>query len=920
MATKDLLVSIGIGATMQAGARAVFTSAEKYLTGLGATIKTNERRAGRIEGYRTLEGRLGKTRAAAREATERVAKLSAAMRKSATPSKAMGRELGQARRAAAGLAAAVEAQTRALGKQRSVLRRAGEDVRDLARAERGLGKALEDQRRRRDRITASMARQAAARERRGVARGQLVDAVALGYPLARAMKSTIGAAIRFESVMADVRKVVDFDTPGQFQAMGRDVLELSTRLPVAATGLGEIVAAAGQAGIARHELLRFTEDAAKMAVAFDMSAAEAGSAMTGMRAIFGLNQDRVMDLAGAYNHLSNNMDATAADMLRVANRAGPTAREMFRLTGQELGALSATFLALKTPPEVAGTAINAMLTKLATADQQTDGFRDALDEIGLSAEDLREAIERDGAGALLSFLEAVDQAEDKQSVLFNLFGQEYVDDVAKLAGGLDLYRKAIGLSSQAQADASSIQREYAERAATTENNLQLLRNRMERLGVNIGSAFLPTVNALAGAFGAVTDRIAVFAERFPMLTRVMTGAAAGIVGIKVAAIGLGYLKTFGVDTVESVRQVMIRLAPVLHTTREGVRRLGLAALPTRARLRGLGAAIANLGADTVSGARTALLGLADAVRNPRQAVRGLGGALGSLRTAAIPAAIRGLGMLRLALVSTGIGAIVVGIGVAAGLVIKYWEPVGAFFAGMWRGIKSALQPLADAFAWLAPLGEAIGKVFSALFGPIETSSAQMEAFGSTGERVGKIIGTAFRVLATPMSKVVKGVGWVLKKLNVISDDPPDLSAPETPAAPNVLGVKPPPKPSPIRSSATGAVLGVALAGAPAAAGSPPGGVILPPPPEMGAGPVFPAVQAVPVDARQVQSLIGGGAAAPIGGPNPRAVTMNVDVGGIVIQTPPGADAAWIAREIERQLAEIMREAATEAGLAEADGA
>lgn len=61
---------------------------------------------------------------------------------------------------------------------------------------------------------------------------------------------------------------------------------------------------------------------------------------------------------------------------------------------------------------------------------------------------------------------------------------------------------------------------------------------------------------------------------------------------------------------------------------------------------------------------------------------------------------------------------------------------------------------------------------------------------------------------------------------------------------------------------------------------------------------------------------GLGTPAAAGG-RPVGITVNAE---IVIQTPPGADAAWIAREIERQLAEIMREAATEAGLAEADGA
>ena len=39
---------------------------------------------------------------------------------------------------------------------------------------------------------------------------------------------------------------------------------MSTRIPMAADGIGAIVAAAGQAGIAREELLRFAEDAAKI--------------------------------------------------------------------------------------------------------------------------------------------------------------------------------------------------------------------------------------------------------------------------------------------------------------------------------------------------------------------------------------------------------------------------------------------------------------------------------------------------------------------------------------------------------------------------------------------------------------------------------------------------------------------------------
>ncbi|HAM04143.1 MAG TPA: phage tail tape measure protein, partial [Megasphaera sp.] len=87
------------------------------------------------------------------------------------------------------------------------------------------------------------------------------------------------AAVDFESAMADVRKVVDFDTPQQFAQMNEDVLKLSTNLPMAADDIAKIVAAGGQAGIARQDLMQFAEDAVKMGVAFDVTAEQAGDMM-----------------------------------------------------------------------------------------------------------------------------------------------------------------------------------------------------------------------------------------------------------------------------------------------------------------------------------------------------------------------------------------------------------------------------------------------------------------------------------------------------------------------------------------------------------------------------------------------------------------------------------------------------------------
>ena len=127
------------------------------------------------------------------------------------------------------------------------------------------------------------------RAARQAERQRLPVAGAQVYGAVRTAWAPVSAAIEFESVMADVRKVVDFDTAAPFRAAGRAVLDLSTRIPMAAAGLGEIMAEAGQAGIAREELLRFTEDAANMGVAFEMSGQQAGKAMAGLRTIFRVN-------------------------------------------------------------------------------------------------------------------------------------------------------------------------------------------------------------------------------------------------------------------------------------------------------------------------------------------------------------------------------------------------------------------------------------------------------------------------------------------------------------------------------------------------------------------------------------------------------------------------------------------------------
>ena len=495
-----------------------------------------------------------------------------------------------------------------------------------------------------------------------------------------AVAAPIKGAIKFESVMADVKKVVNFDSPEQFKSMGRDILQLSEVIPMAAGGLADIVAAAGQAGIARSELLRFAEDAAKMGVAFDMSGKEAGGAMTGLRTQFQLNQDQVVSLGDAYNHLSNNMDATARDMLNVASRTGSTA-QLVGLTGQQVGALASTFLALKTPSEVAGTGINALMLRLATANKQGRKFQDALAGIGLDAMGLKQSIKQDAQGALLSFLEAVKSSDDVVGTLSDLFGAEYADDMAKLVGNLGLYRKALGLVANETKFAGSMQKEYEERAKTTANNLQLLGNQFNRLGVNLGTVVLPAVRNVGRGLGWLAGGAADLADRFPGTTKAVVGLTLGLGGLVATAWVGSYTATL--------------VGGAWDSAKFSAKKLGEAATWSRARL------VAFNRTALVTATRTKALAVGGAIQS-------FGSSLIGLATRAIPAAIVGLKALTLAALSNPFVLIGVAVAGVAVLIWKYWEPIKAFLIGLWPPVKAAFtavwEGIKSFFVSFHPLG------------------------------------------------------------------------------------------------------------------------------------------------------------------------------------------------------------------------
>lgn len=306
-------------------------------------------------------------------------------------------------------------------------------------------------------------------------------------------------AIEFESTMADVAKVVDGlrDQNGAFTKsyyeMSDALLNMSKSIPMTADALGQIMASAGQAGIASEDLTKFTETAAKMGVAFDTTAEQAGDWMATWRTALNLSQTQVTALGDQLNYLGNTTSENALKLSEVVTRVGALGQTA-GLSAGEVAALAASMPGVTA--EISATGIKSMMIAMTAGASATSKQAAVLQQLGFTASDMANRMQTDAKGAIIDLLGAIKQlpAAEQTAALSQYFGKESVSSIAPLLKNLGYLQQQFAKVGDAAAYSGSMEEEYAVRADTTANKLQLMQNKLAVLQVQIGNKILPYVN------------------------------------------------------------------------------------------------------------------------------------------------------------------------------------------------------------------------------------------------------------------------------------------------------------------------------------------------------------------------------------------------------------------------------------------
>lgn len=548
------------------------------------------------------------------------------------------------------------------------------------------------------------------------ARGGLVDAAASFYALREAIGGPIAAASEFESAMADVRKVVDFPTPEGFAQFQQDLFALSRDIPIAVTGLAEIAAAAGQAGIAGQDLIRFTDAAARIGVAFDISADQAGASMANLMTALGLTIDETVSLADAMNHLSNSQASSAADILDVVRRVGAQAT-LFGFSAEETSAFASAMLAAGAQSEVAATSFRNMGAALTRGSAATRAQREAFQELGLDAEAVARRMQEDAVGTTLDVLRRISQIprEQQAAISSQLFGNE-ARALGPLLTNLGLVEDTLGMVGDRANYAGSAFAEFEARNNTFQANMQRFQNVLTELQVNIGNALMPAITSLAEAITPLIMQISELAAAYPEITLAVVGATAAVIAFKGAMSALQFAGLLG-------------RGGVLSMIAAGYNTIGRAAIGARmaaTEMIGLQSALAAMGGQplgTLGRLRAGLTGIALAVPGV--------GALSS-GIAAIGAAVATIS----APVWATFAAVAAAVAAAGFTIYRYWDRITATLSGVGQAISERLQGpldwLGEKLSFLTPITVAISNAFSGLGSALGAAVDAITGFFSSG--------------------------------------------------------------------------------------------------------------------------------------------------------------------------------------------
>ena len=311
-----------------------------------------------------------------------------------------------------------------------------------------------------------------------------------------ALSSSVQAAAGFETSMSGVAKTTGLAGP-ELSALGSSILEMSSTMPVAASELANIAQVAGSLGVAKEELIGFSETAAQMSVAFEMPAEQAATAAAKILTAFGMDIDtsNMESLGNVVNTMGDSFAATEPEVLDFINRASFLNTTMGQSIPQ-VAALGTALISSGMSAETASTGIKSFLNAATMQGEKKDNLSNWAKLLGTSVDELKGKIAGDLNGTLAETAQKIAAIEDpteRFQAAVKLAGTDGAPAILKLAAAGDTLQSALQKANSEWENGSSMMKTFEQNSSTLNAEWDTFTNTITRAGVELGNVLLPYV-------------------------------------------------------------------------------------------------------------------------------------------------------------------------------------------------------------------------------------------------------------------------------------------------------------------------------------------------------------------------------------------------------------------------------------------
>ncbi|WP_339273614.1 phage tail tape measure protein [Paenibacillus sp. FSL W8-0426] len=341
----------------------------------------------------------------------------------------------------------------------------------------------------------------------------------LTAPLATVAGLATKASIEYESAFAGVIKTVDA-TEEELQGLSDGLREMARQGPSTASSLAEIAEAAGQLGIKNEAILSFTSTMSDLAVATNMTSDQAAKDLARLANITQMPQENFDRLGATIVDLGNNLATTESEIVAMALRLAGAGNQI-GLTEAQILSFAGALSSVGIEAEAGGSAFSRVMIDMAQA-VATGGK--ALNNFalvaGVSAKDFQQRFKADAGGALVDFIDGLGRmsaAGENTFAVLDALGLSEIrvrDALLRASGAGDLFRDSMALGTQAWEENLALTKEASARYATTESQLQTMKNRVMDAAITLGDSLKPALMAALAALEPVIQGLVRGAETF----------------------------------------------------------------------------------------------------------------------------------------------------------------------------------------------------------------------------------------------------------------------------------------------------------------------------------------------------------------------------------------------------------------------